>query len=38
MTCWSKVNAKAKRGETVNEATGRAVIDRHLFAGTNAVW
>ena len=33
----TEVNAKAKRGETVDEATAREIIDRDLFAGTNAV-
>ena len=33
----TEVNAKAKRGETVDEATARKIIDRDLFAGINAV-
>jgi hypothetical protein len=33
----AEVTAKAKRGETVNEATARAIIDRDLFVGINAV-
>jgi hypothetical protein len=33
----TEVNAKAKRGETVNEPTARAIIDRDLFAEINAV-
>jgi len=33
----TEVTAKAKRGETVNEATARAIIDRDLFVGINAV-
>ena len=33
----TEVNAKAKRGETVDEATARKIIDRDLFAGRNRV-
>jgi hypothetical protein len=33
----TEVNAKAKQGETVDEATVREIIDRDLFAWTSAV-
>ena len=33
----TEANAKAKRGETVDEATVREIVDRDLFAWTSAV-
>jgi hypothetical protein len=33
----TELNAKAKRGETVDEVTVREIINRDLFVGTKAV-